>query len=185
MHSWLSRNRLSLNPSKTEFLIVGSKCQREKLNLNSFTFCGSDVPCVSSVKNLGVTFEPDLSFDKHISLVCKSSYFNIRQIRQFSSVLDRNSSILLANSLVSSRLDFCNSLYYNLPKRAVKRLQLVQNSLARAVVPSVKKFDHISSVLNELHWLPVEKRIIFQIATLTYITVLHYSSTSQIPILLV
>ena len=168
VHKWLSRNRLSLNPSKTEFMIIGTRQQHEKLNLNSFTFSGHSIPFASSVRNLGVIIDPNLTLENQISAVCKSSYHLIRQIRQVRSSIDLNSAILLANSLVSNRLDFCNSLYYGLPATSIKRLQLVQNSLARAVVPSIRKYDHISAVLKQLHWLPVEQRITFKLATLTY-----------------
>ena len=92
----------------------------------------------------------------------------IRQIRRIRHSLDLNSAILVANSLVSSRLDYCNSLFYGLPKYSIKRLQLVQNSLARVVIPSCKKYDHIKPVLTKLHWLPIEKRIEFKLATLTF-----------------
>ena len=65
-------------------------------------------------------------------------------------------------------MDFCNSLYFNLPQKSIQKLQLVQNSLVRVVTPSVRKYDHVSSAMKDLHWLPVEKRIIFKIATLTF-----------------
>jgi len=69
VHSWLTRNRLSLNPSKTEFLLVGLNRQREKLNFNSINFSGSTIPSASSARNLGVIFDSALSFDNHISLL--------------------------------------------------------------------------------------------------------------------
>ena len=53
------------------------------------------------------------------------------------SSLDRSSAIVLANSLVSSKLDYCNSFFYGLPDLSLHRLQLVQNALARVVVPTV------------------------------------------------
>ena len=97
------------------------------------------------------------------------SFHHIRQLRQIRSSLDLNSSIIvLANALVSSKLDYCNSLFYNLPDNSINRLQRVQNSLARAVIPSCKRFHHITPTLTKLHWLPVKKRITFKIATITY-----------------
>src|SRR5215467_1237825 len=112
---------------------------------------------------------PSLPLNEIASVsICDGKY--IRQIRQVRSSLELNSAVLLANSLVSNRLDFCNSLYYGLPSCSIKRLQLVQNSLARAVVPSVRKYDHISGVLQQLHWLPVEQRITFKLATFTFKT---------------
>lgn len=179
VHSWLSRNRLSLNPSKTDFLIIGSKQQREKLSFNSFTFGGNTISCAPTVRNLGVIFDADLCLDSHISNVCRSSYHQIRQIRQIRPALNHSSAVLLANALVSSRLDFCNSLYYGLPGSSLKRLQLVQNSLARCIFPNIRKFDHISAAIRDLHWLPVEQRITFKVATMTY-KALHHSAPSYL-----
>ena len=184
VHAWLSCNRLSLNPAKTEFLIIGSRQQRSKLAFNSFTFAGTTVALSDSVRNLGVTFDPDLSLSKHIASVVKSSHFTIRQIRQIRSSLDLNSAICLANALVSSKLDFCNSLFYNLPNTSINKLQLVQNALARAVCPSTKKFDHITPILKKLHWLPIRQRISYKILVITYKT-LQYGSPSYLFDLLV
>ena len=98
----------------------------------------------------------------------RSAYYQIRQLRQIRSSLDISSAIILANSLVISKLDYCNSLLNGLPKSSINRLQVVQNSLARTIYPSAKRSDHISPVLHKLHWLPVSSRIEFKIATLTF-----------------
>src|SRR5437899_124760 len=80
------------------------------------------------------------------------------------------SSIVLANSLVSSKLDYCNSLFYGLPDTSLHRLQLVQNALAREVVPTVRRSHHISPTLRSLHRLPIPQRITFKIASITFKT---------------
>ena len=103
---------------------------------------------------------------KHISSICKSAYYQIRQLRQIWSSLDISSAIILANSLVISKLDY--SLLNGLPKSFINRLQVVQNSLARILYSSAKRSDHISPVLHKLHWLPVSSHIEFKIATLTF-----------------
>ena len=79
-----------------------------------------------------------------------------------------NSAIILANSLVSSKLDYCNSLYYGLPAVSIDRLQKVQYSLARVVDPSVRRHHHITPTLKKLHRLPIHQRIHFKIASLTF-----------------
>jgi hypothetical protein len=168
VHSWFTSNKLTLNPSKTEFLIIGTRQQRANIASTTLKFAGSDLTPVASARDLGVIVDSELSFDSHISKICQTSYLHIRQIRRVRHLLDLNSAILLANSLVSSRLDYCNSLFFGLPECSLDRLQAVQNSLARAVVPSVRRFDHVSPTLRTLHWLPVRKRIQFKIATLTF-----------------
>jgi hypothetical protein len=168
VHSWFSSNRLTLNPNKTEYLIIGTWQQRAKLASNSLKFANSVLVPVQSARNLGVIFDNELSFESHISKICQTSFLHIRQIRRVRHLLDYNSAILLANSLVSSRLDYCNSLFFGLPDCMLDRLQRVQNSLARAVVPSVRRYDHITPTLATLHWLPIRKRIHFKIATITF-----------------
>ena len=79
-----------------------------------------------------------------------------RCIRPF---LDSRTASLIATSIVHSKLDYCNSLYYNLPKSQLNRLQQhIQNSLARAVVKA-PKFSHTTPILKSLHWLKINERI--------------------------
>ena len=87
----------------------------------------------------------------------------------------------VACSIVSAILDYCNSLLFGITKANIAKLRLVQNSLARlvTVVTDKRRFDHISPVLADLHWLPVSHRITFKLATLTYKTI----HTSQPPYL--
>jgi hypothetical protein len=178
-HSWLTSNRLSVNPTKTEYLLIGTPQQRSKILSPSITFQNTLLEPSPDARNLGVIFDSNLSFTKHISNVCRTSFYHIRQLRQVRSSLDTNSAIILANALVSSKLDYCNSLYFNLPKSTLKHLQRVQNSLARAVVPSTRYTDHITPTLRKLHWLPIEERITFKIAALTYKT-LNYNQPTYL-----
>ena len=173
VHNWLTTNRLSVNPSKTEYLLIGTPQQRAKVTSTSIPFYGTNLTPTDSTRNLGVTFDKDLSLKPHISTLCKTAYYHIRQLRQIRSSLDTSSAIFLANSLVSSKLDYCNSLLYGLPSSSLDRLQKVQNSLARVVVPSVRRRHHITPTLKMLHWLPIHQRIQFKIASLTYKTLLY------------
>ena len=61
---------------------------------------------------------------------------------------------MLVVALVTSRLDYCNSLLNGLSQTHMLRLQRVQNTAARLIC-RIKKFDHISTSLQSLHWLPV------------------------------
>src|SRR5207245_6067925 len=184
VYTWLSSNRLSVNPSKTEYLILGNPQQRSKLVSSSISFLGNTLTPSDKCRNLGVIFDSDLTFKNHISDVCCSSFYSIRQLLQIRASLDTNSSILLANALVSSKLDYCNSLFYNLPAKSLNILQLVQNALSRVVVPSVRRNHHITPTLRQLHWLPIPKRINFKIAFITFKT-LHHKQPSYLAELLI
>ena len=120
-----------------------------------------------SVRNLGVVFYPNFTFSNHVSQVIKSTRVQARDLYIIRPLLDLNTSVLLANALVSSRLDYYNLLFLSLTHFELRRLQLVQNSLCRVVTHS-SKFSHITPQLKKLHWLPVRYRVQFKICFITY-----------------
>ena len=164
----MSTSKLKLNPDKTEFIIFGSKRQRDKLkacfpiNILGNSLCPAD-----SVKNLGVWFDSDFSLSKHVQNVCKNYFVKLRDFRHVRRFLTHDVSVLVANALVSSWLDYCNSLYRSLSKFNLCKLQCIQNSAAR-IVSNTSRYTSITPVLKKLHWLPVEQRIVFKTATLVY-----------------
>ena len=81
--------------------------------------------------------------------------------------LTQDAAVSVANAFVSSRLDYCNSLFRSLSKFNLHRLQSIQNSAARIVTNSTK-YTRITPVLRKLHWLPVQFRAEFKLATLGY-----------------
>ena len=149
--------------------------QRSKVIDSTIHFNNLALSPTDSARILGVIFDSNLLFKKHISSVCSSSFFHIRQLRKIRPSLDKHSAIVLANSLVHSKMDYCNSLLHGLPTSSIARLQLqrAQNSLARVVCCSSKFRSHSADLLKNLHWLPVPQRIKFQIAKLTF-KVLHF-----------
>ena len=76
-------------------------------------------------------------------------------------------AVLAANALVSSRLDYCNSLFRGLSCSSQHKLQSIQNTLAR-IVTNHRKYAHVTPILKQLHWLPVKYRHMFKTATLVY-----------------
>jgi len=166
--AWMSSNMLSLNRSKTEFLLIGLPKQLSKIP-NPVIQMSPDVIIspVCAARNLGVIFDSTLSMSDHISAVSKCCLFHIRDLRRIRNTLDLNTAKIIATALVHSRLDYCNSLFLNLPSCQLNRLQLLLNSAARATTKT-PKFHHISPVLKSLHWLKIDQRIDYKIISLTY-----------------
>ena len=162
IQNFMFTNKLKLNPDKTEFILIGLKNNRKQL-LSHFPIyiLGNQVSTAQSIKNLGVVFDSNFTFSDHVSQVIKSTRVHARDL------LDLKTSFLLANALVSSRLDYCNSLFLSLTDFELRRLQLVQNSLCRVVTRS-SKFSHTTPQLKRLHWLPVRYRVQFKIGLITY-----------------
>ena len=92
----------------------------------------------------------------------------IRALRQIRGALDNSTAATVASALVSARLDYVNSILYGTSTKQITRLQRVQNALARVVVPTRPLGSSSLHLLKQLHWLPVEWRIKFKIATLTF-----------------
>src|SRR5664279_1624890 len=168
--NWMSSNLLSLNQSKTEFLLIGLPQQLSKLS-NPILAMPSNVSITptSTARNLGVIFDSTLSMSNHISAISKSCFCHIRDLRRIRSTLDLTTAKTIATSLIHSRLDYCNSLFLNLPSTELNRLQLVLHATARAITKT-SKFLHITPILKSLHWLKINQRIHYKILSLTYKT---------------
>ena len=124
-----------------------------------------------SAKNLSFIFDSTLSFSKQISSLSSAYHYHIRDLRRIRHTLDFTTTTTITTALVHSRLDYCNSLYHDLPITQIKRLQHIQNELSRAVTRT-SKHSHISPVLKSLHWLKVEQRIQYKIISTTH-NILH------------
>ena len=102
-----------------------------------------------------------MRFKEHVNELCRTAFYHIRnsRIRQCLSI---DSTKTQVHASVTSRLDHCNSLLYGLPDYLIQRLQYVMNAAAK-VITCKRKFDHVTPLLIELHWLPVRQRIVFKI----------------------
>ena len=164
----MSANFLSLNPSKTEFLIIGLPQQLSELNSPTIHLPNTiNLSPVDSARNLGIIFDKNLTFAQHISSVSKACFLNIRDLRRIRQTIDHATACTIATSLIHSKIDFCNSLLLNLPTTQTNCLQLILNSAARAVTKT-PKFHHITPILKSLHWLTINQRINYKVISLTH-----------------
>ncbi len=163
---WLIENFQKVNDSKTELLLISSMHQ-PPAEFPEFTVGDEVIVPADSVRNLGFIFDSHMRFDRHITSVVQASFCNLRDLYRIRPYIPQDSLETLVHSFITSRVDYCNSLLYGLPKKQINRLQAVQNSAAR-LVTFTHKFDHITPVLMELHWLRVPQRIIFKILLFTF-----------------
>jgi hypothetical protein len=120
---------------------------------------------MATARNLGVWLDSTMSFDQHVETVRRVCYCHIRRLARIRRYLTSQSAAIIAAAIVSGRLDYCNSLLVG--TSAAKKLQLVQNSLAR-VVFRIPRIAHVSLNLMKLHWLPIKQRIDFKVALITW-----------------
>ena len=105
--------------------------------------------------------------EKEVNRRISTCYFNIKNIASLRRNMSKDDTKLFVNSMVTSHLDYGNSLLYGIQGKLTDKLQKVQNSSAR-LIEQLKKYDHITEARKELHWLPVIARPEFKILTLTY-----------------
>ena len=149
---------------------------------SSLLFDHSSIQPAIAVRNLGVVLDSNLSCSKHTDSISRSSHYHIRDIRRIRKLVPSSALVPLANALVSSRLDYCNSLFTGTSKSNLLKLQRIQNTLARAITQT-PKYEHITPVLKNLHWLPINQRIDFKIGSIVY-KVLHSDQPSYLRSLL-
>src|SRR6266536_5913801 len=142
--------------------------------LPSVMVAGTPVQTSNHLKIVGVTIDKSLSFDQHVSNICRECNFHIRGLRHIRPLLDQTSASILGCSIVNSRLDYCNAILAGTSSHNISRLQIIQNNLAR-VVCNASCRDSASALLRKLHWLPVKFRIDYKIAIITRTTLVDHT----------
>jgi hypothetical protein len=164
--TWMNNHCLKLNYSKTIFLPISRDASY--LDRCEPISIGTDkISPSTEARNLGFIFDSSFNFNSQISNVRKSSFFHLRRIQACKQYIPAEQLPVLCHAFITSRLDFCNSLYYNLPDYNIKKLQSVLNAAAKFLTGR-HKWESASSALHELHWLPVRKRIDFKICSIAF-----------------
>ncbi|NJL57478.1 hypothetical protein HC928_21855 [bacterium] len=167
LDAWMAASRLRLNPSKTQVMWLGSRQQLDKVNIKDITLLSANIPVVDSARNLGVQFDSRLTMSAQVNSICRSSYYHLRQLRPVARSLSSFAKKTLIQAFIASRIDYCNALLHGIADSLLRKLQSVQNAAAR-LITSARRRDHMAPVLRDLHWLPVQQRIVFKVATMMY-----------------
>ena len=153
VNSSMSENMLKLNKSKTE-VIFSAKKQHDPFADIHLTFGDSVIHPIREVRNPGVYLDQNLSMEVHIKYVEKSCNFQIRNIHRIRQYLSDSTCKTLVQALITSCMDYCNSLLIKMPKCDLHRLKKVQHSAAR-LVSKPNRSEDITLVLEDLHWLQI------------------------------
>ena len=165
--SWMGANCLKLNSEKTEVIWFSFRRNLKNIPSYSVRVLESNIFPSKSVRNLGISMDRDLTMSKQISKTIQMCFNSLRQIRSIKGCLKMDSLKTLASAFVSSRIDYGNMALVSLPKVATQSIQSIINTTVR-LITGVRKYDHITSVLKELHWLKIYERIEYKIALQMY-----------------
>ena len=167
IRSWMKTNSLKLNDSKTEVIVYGSAQQLKKFTLQSLRVGDCVVRVTDSVRNLGVQFDAEMTMESHVTAVCRSAIFHLRNISRIRRYLTAAATEQIVHAFVTSRLDISNALLYRLPLKQTQRLQKIQNWAAR-LIDGAMRYSHATPLLKKLHWLPIAVRVELKILLLTH-----------------
>ena len=145
-----------------EVLPVASASLLSSVGRDSADIDGKRVPLKSSVRNLGVHLDQTLC--NNTSTVYAVQLRRIASIRPY---LTRTAITQLVKSAVTSRLGYYNSILAGLPLKKISRVQRFQNNAAKLFFGK-SKYEHVTPLLQELHWLPIKFRSQCRIATFVY-----------------
>src|SRR6218665_4139821 len=143
LHFWIMTNKLNLNSSKTQLIWFGTRQQLLKLDHKLIALTVPNFTVSSSVRDLGVTHDSELTIADHISLLTRSCYYQLRRPRAIRRSVSAKVFLTIVHAFVCSRIDYCNSLLIGLPKTRLAPLQTVLNAAAR-IITRLPPSSHIS-----------------------------------------
>ena len=163
---WMERNELELKKQKTDILLIHSEF-RNSPSLDEIILGNEQLTMARTVTNLGIIFDREISFNYQINQLWRTLFFLLRNLFKIRKYLADEATSKVVHAFVTTKLEYCNHLYFGLPKYQVNKMQRIQNTAAWLVTCS-SKHDHITPLLQQLHWLPVSYRIVFKILLLVY-----------------
>ena len=176
IQTYCNDNFLNLNAGKTKYMFIGSKPGIKKLEtvkINDLKIDGTILERVKLSKNLGVTFDEVLSWVKHINLNISKAVGSFINLSRFKRFLNQKSKILLCESIVLSRFNYCDAVYMNIDNFVQRKIQRVQDMCCRFIFDT-KKSDHCdySEMRKNIGWLSMKQRRDLHCFTMMY-KILH------------
>jgi len=165
--SYLASLWLTLNDSKTEFIVLGTKRAVDRLDGICFNTGSTTIPPSSVVRDLGFLIDSTLRFEHQVNKIRSSAFGRLRLIARVRRYWRRRDCNLLVKSLVLSHLTYCMPLLSGLSCKSLSSLQLIINASIR-LIHGIKKGQSISWVQNEEKWLSISSLIKLRILLLTF-----------------
>ena len=138
---WMINQKLKINDSKTEFIIVLS-------------------PLLNQIGVICLLLYQICKYLRLLSWVSSEKFGTFQRLMSLHNLFMPLAGVKgvgrqqLIHALITTRFDFCNSIMYNLPNNKIERVQRIQNQAAR-VLKRIPRRNHITPVLSELHWLQI------------------------------
>ena len=116
---------------------------------------------------LGVDFDSELTSKQHVRNVAKKCFYTLKNMFKNRRCINETAAKAMVYTMITSKLDYCNAILYGLPKSTLKHFTRVQNLYARFISQN-GKYEHITPVRKQFHWLPIRQRIHYIVLILTF-----------------
>jgi len=165
--TWNTSNKLQQNDGKTEAMIFGTPAQLKSCKIESINIGDCNIIPSTKVKNIGVILDPQLNMQQHINMITSCAWYHLKNLYKIRKYLTKHATEKLVHAFVTSKVDLYNNLLFGLPDISIKKVQYVLNSAAK-LIEGGQKYDHVTPLLEKLHWLPYRQRMEFKILLRTY-----------------
>ena len=152
--NWCFHTHLLLNASKIKLMLFGSHQMTSKVPNFNLSLLGKDLVPTRFARDQGVIFDDQLTFSDHTIKTLPSYMSSLSQINRVKRAFSKELLITIIKSLVFSKIFYCSSIWSNTSATNINKLQAIQNFAVRIVTNS-RKFDHNTSILKELRWMPI------------------------------
>ena len=165
--AWLCDNGLVMNDNKSQAIVIRSSSLRMPTSLTRVNICGQFVDTSPVIRDLGFTIDSNLTMTSQVSSVCRSAYYHLSRIAKIRDSVSTTvcKSLIHIHGLVTSRIDYGNAILFGISDRHLHCLEMVQRSAARIVMQIRRS---MTTILRQLHWLPVRKRIEYKLLVLVH-----------------
>jgi hypothetical protein len=173
---WLCMMKLSLNPKKTEVILLGRKRDLSQSNFPGIVVCNSLITPSKHVRSLGVILDPTLSMESNVKKVRSAAFSRLRLIARVKKCLHRGHITTLVRSLVLSHVNYCISLLSGINMSLSKRLQQIINASIR-MTHNIRKRETIPPEIAANGWLSFEVRMKLGILRILFFLLRHRKPT--------
>lgn len=157
INKYLCSSKLSLNTSKTKFMIVTNRNvpKNVEIKINK-----SIIERVYEFKYLGIVLDHKLSLDPFTDDICRKLNKKFAIFKRCEKKLDFLSTLTYYNSLTQPHIDTCGSTFFMLNQSQISRIQLIQNRFMRTILRADSRTS-IKLMLETLNWMSIKQRIIW------------------------
>ena len=160
LKNWYDLNGLKLNSSKTQCMTLGTPFRTSKLTDFYICFEGTIIKPIDQVKNLGIRYDKNMSFNDHIDYMRKKTYGPLLYMNKFKHLLDKTARLHLTQSLVFTHFNYCPLIWSRTKKGNIEKLQKSQNFAAKVVLNGkFLKSDRATPLLKKLQWPEIDHQL--------------------------